>query len=354
VLLLALALPSRVAADVGTDLRDSAQGVMRADDLFRRERWSEINVDKEVATLTRLIDSGALNPAGMSVAYYWRARAYTALNWVRMKRAAQADATLARNSLADFDKVIAHGIDVSGWGVSVADAMYGAGGVARNHLEDYGRAYGYWQKCAALNHAGCLNIMASARLTGAGGVLVNLEQSLELNKRVYETGTDYRCAGAYSALAIAHILHFAGMQATVVDQFEWMRRAYLLLDELEQADKTDNPCDRSKFEIADYLMRLGRGEKKPELLRAAANRSAGNQLKPLAEYMLGNSSRQSFQDSLSTIALKHVLCDAHFLASWYADIQEDAAGVAAHRKAMADLGGDHCQIELALVRLKTR
>jgi hypothetical protein len=235
----------------------------------------------------------------------------------------------------------------------LSDALYGAGSVARNHLENYSLAYAYWQKCAALEHAGCLNIMASARLTGAGGVKVDVEQSLELNKRVYDTGISYRCAGAYSALVIAYTIHFAGLKPTV-DELAWMKRGSLLLDQLGEEEKIDNPCDRAKFDMAEYLMRLQRGERQPALLRDAVRRSGEADFRPLAQYMLAEGTRESFEAALGKIPLKHVACYVNFLAFWHAELQQDATRSREHFGAMAALGGDHCRVELALIDLKRK
>jgi hypothetical protein len=353
-LVVLLAAPALALAAVVDDLRESVMGILRAQDLLDRERLAEVSLDKELATLTRVVETPGLHPAPVSIARYWRARGTSLLNWVRMKKAEPPERKLAQAGLSDLEHVIAVGIQVPDWNVSISDALYMAGTIARNHLEEYGRAYAYWERCAALKHAGCLNIMATARLTGEGGIGVDLEQSIELNKTVYDTGTDYRCAGAYSALAIANTIHFAGLTPGTVDAFEWLRRASLLLDELAEKDKLPNPCDRPLFDITEYLQRLSRGEKKPELLRSAARRSGANDFKPLAEYLLGDVTRESFQASIARTPLKHNVCDLHFFALWHADIQGDAALSASHLNSLAAMGGDHCRTQLALIKLKKR
>ena len=337
-------------ADVVTELRESAMAIAGAHEASGKDPKADINLDKPIAVLTRLIESGQLNPGGMAIARYWRARAYSTLNFSRQGRGQKADAELARRSLKDFDDVIAARIEIREWGMSIADGIYGAGAVAFNHLDDSALAHQYWQRCAALGHAGCLNIMASARLTGAGGVAVDISQSIALNKMVYDTGTDFRCAGAYSALANAQIIHFAALQGQAVGELEWMSRAYALLDELQKEEKNDNPCDRSFFELTEYLMRLARGERKPELLRAAAGRTAGNDLRPAARHLLGEINRDAFEQSIQDIALKHMQCSAHFIAAWSAALERDMARSARHTEAMKALG--RCDISLALMRLR--
>lgn len=350
-LALLVALPA-AAADIATELRESAQGVLRAEELINTERLSGVSLEREIATLTRLVDSGGLNPLGLAIASMWRGRAYANANWLRMKQGSLPDRAAAQASLADFERVVGTGRDVPEWQVEIANALYLAGVVARNHLEDDRAAYAYWQRCAGHRHAGCLNVMASARLTGAAGVPVDLEASLELHRRVYDTGTDFHCAGAFSALAIAETMYFAGLKSQAVSEYAWLGRAYALLDQLERRMKGDSQCDRARFEITEYLMRLGRGEAKPELLRSAASRTGENYLKPVAEYLLREETRPALEAYLRGVKLKHVACYANFLAYWHADIRKEAARSDAHLKAMAALGGDHCRIQLALVQLK--
>ena len=347
-----LAAPCLATADVVSEIRDTARAIIQADEAYRTDAAHAPNLDSQLEALTRHIESGALNPSGLAIARYWRGRGYLTVNGARMKAGQKTDLRLARASLADFDSVIANGADIPAWGISLPDALYFAGGVARNHLEDFKLAYAYWQKCASAGHAGCLNIMASAKLTGSGGIQANIPESIELNRQVYDGGTEYRCAGAYSARMIAETIHFSGERSVVVDDLEWIRRAYLLLDEISVAENSDNPCDRAKFEIIEYLIRLARGEEKPELLRAAAARKAENDYRILAQYLAGSVSPQAFRDALTKVPLKHVACGMNYAAAWHARLRNDTALSETYIGALAAFGGDHCQIELTFLRLK--
>jgi len=348
-LMAVLAMPGRALADAASDLREAARAISQAE---ADKDATDAKLDAQVATLTRLIESGILNAGGVVVARSWRGRAQVAMNWARMRAGQGADASLARASLADFDAVLAFGTDIPPWNVFMANTLYFAGGVARNHLEDNKAAYSYWARCAAIGHAGCLNIMAAAKLTGSGGVSVDLQESIDLNARVYDTGTDYRCAGAFSARMIAEITHLKGIRSVTVDEFQWLQRSYRLLDEIGREEQKDNPCDRSKFEIVEYLMWLGRGQERADLLRAAAARKGANDYAILADYLAGAVSPAAFRDALGKLTLKHVSCGMHFAAAWHAELRSDAALSRTHRDALVAFGGDHCQIEIALLKLR--
>jgi hypothetical protein len=352
---LALVAVCRVAAaDAISDMRDSVHSVYQAMLAQSSGRRGDIDLGRELATLTRVIDTGGLNSVGQSVAHYWRGQAQVIMSWSRIRRGQPVDRVAARTSLADFDRVIAEDVDIPDWHVSRVEAMYLAGTVARNHVDDTRLAYEYWEKCAAHRHAGCLNIMASARLTGAGGIAVNLAESIRLNEEVYQTGTEFRCAGAYSALVIAQILHFTGAKGQAVDDLAWLRRGNGLLDEIAREGNSDDLCGRSMFETTEYLFLLARGEDRKEVLAAAGMRKAGNAYKLLVDYLLGAMSPQAFRDALPGVSVRHVACRMNFLAAWHATLQKEAALAERHRAALGQWGADQCAIETALLNLMKR
>lgn len=336
-------------ADVVTDLRESAGAISRADAAIEKDPKAEVNLDQPIAVLTGVIENRETPPGGIAVARYWRARAYWSLNMARQSKGQKPDAEMARKALQDFDAVIAGRLEPRGWGMSIGDSLYGAGSVALNHLEDSALAHRYWQRCSAIGHAGCMNIMAAARLTGAGGTEVDPQQSIALNRMVYDSGTDFRCAGAYSALMIAQIIHLAGLKQEV-DELQWMARAHPLLAEMQKEEKIDNPCDASFFEVTEYLMRLGRGERKPELLRAALKRKEGFDLGPAIRHLLGEESREAFDRYIGTIPMKHLACNVNYFGAWHAALERDPARSARYVEAMVRLGG--CEVDLALFRLR--
>src|SRR5262245_50017658 len=350
--LVVLLVTPAAAQDVGDALRESARAVLQADGLNAQRRYDEIDLAPPMAALTNLIEAGTLAPEARSIAHYWRARAYSAQNWTRLGKGEAADWAAAQKSIDDFEAVIAAGLDVRGWGASVPEAEYFAGVVMRNHLENERLAYEYWQRCASREHPGCVGLIALARLTGAGGVAVDLEQSLELHQKVYATGTTYRCSGAFSALAIANTIYFARLKKEV-DELAWMRRAAGLLDELGELERLANPCERAGFEISEYLKRLSRGERRAELLTSAAKRAGEADYGALARYLLGENTRESFEASLGAIPIKPVACSVRFLAWWNAELAKDARQSQMHLEAMKALD-ESCRISLAFVALRKK
>jgi hypothetical protein len=100
--------------------------------------------------------------------------------------------------------------DIPFRGVIVSNAEYMAGVIARNQVQSDSPEFTYISKCAEKGHAGCINIIASAHVTGRGGQQVDFIRALDLHNQVFDTATKFRCAGALSARSIASISVFHG------------------------------------------------------------------------------------------------------------------------------------------------
>jgi hypothetical protein len=319
-----------------------------------RENPASLSLDVEIAGLTNLLQSSQLTAEGSSVAYYYRARAETVVNDVRVRNGRKPDIELGRNALADYDKVLSANIEVDPLGVTINDALYGAGVVARTYLADVPLAYQYWSRCAERGQAGCLNIMAHAKLTGAGGVKVDVPGSIELHKKVYDTGTDFTCAGAFSALAVSRIIHFESIGSLTVDELAWLDRANLLLDKLGLALQTKNPCNRVIFDVAEYLIRMARGDTRRPILERALARAEIDWQRTMISYLLGAVGEAAFRNAAAETGSKEAACDMYFAAMWRADAGHDEARAKDYYRLMSELGGDVCDAPLALAKLKRR
>lgn len=227
--------------------------------------------------ISALIAKDTLTPKEKAAAYFFRgyARAYiTNLQYLEGKK---ADELLIRQALSDLDQVIADGIEYPQLGARISEALYVAGSVAATD-RSFSRAYAYWEKCAALDHAGCLNIMAEARLTGQGNQKVDFRAAIDYHLKVFNTGTRYHCAGAYSAQRIAAIGYFTGTATPQGDEVYWIKKAVDLLDQLAAASNSAQGCELSGVLIDEFLYQLSRGDRQDALLdEASAKANAGCQ-----------------------------------------------------------------------------
>src|SRR6266852_1773182 len=165
--------------DALNDLRPVLQdvaGKMRQDYSDRKQAIADL--EQDAAKITAVLDGGHLDSKGESAALFSRAEARSLVNIIRWKNGESVNPILARQSLADLNKLIAGGVEIPEWGIKIAQAQYVAGSVA------------------------------SVRLTGEAGQQADVKKALDYHSRVYETGIQYRCAGAISARNIAEINYF--------------------------------------------------------------------------------------------------------------------------------------------------
>ena len=339
-------------AEPTVDIRNSAITILKEQAAFDAGTPSRYGLDGEIATLTRLLNGSELDEYSQAIAHYYRAHAAMLNNHLRVRNRQKPDTDLARRALEDYDWVIERNRDVRQMRVSVANAGYNAGTAARDFLNDTPRAYGYWRKCAQREHAGCMNLMASAKVTGEGGVGIDLPGALELHKQVYDTGTAYTCAGAYSALATAQILYFSGAKGLTVGELDWLKCADLLLEEVGAERKWKSPCNRPRFKVTDYLMRLDRGEDRRSVLAGVAETAEEPEEKVTVGYLLGAVPEAAFREAAARGGDTEVVCEMHFAALWRAEIKKDEKASQDHYRALSNLG--HCATEIALLKMKYR
>ncbi len=347
-------LSGAALAEPGLEVRKSALTIGNAQQAIDGGSLVDPGLEGEIATLTSLLNGTALDDANQTSARYFRGRAAVLINQLRLKNKRPADSGLAQRAIADFDWVAERGVEVRPLRVSAANALYLAGLVSRSFLADAPRAYAYWAKCAQREQAGCLYLMASAKVSGEGGVAVDVPGALKLHKKVYDTGTDFSCAGAFSALATAQIIYFSGAQQLTVGDLDWLKRSDLLLDELAKDRKWTSPCKRPRFMLTEYLIRLDRGEDRRSLLESAAKIAQDPELKATAGFLLGGVSEAAFLEAAAKATDRDGACEMHFEALWHAEIRKDAQRSQNHFRALSGMGPNHCSLELALAKMKYR
>ncbi len=311
---------------------------------------SEVNLDYEIGTLSKIIQDGKLNESGLAVAYYYRGDANLLINVARVNANRPADVDAARNALADYDKVIARGKDIADWGVDVANAAYYAGWISQRYLNSLPLAYSYWEKCSDMSHAGCQSSLAIAKVTGVGGVTVDIGQALALNGAVYNTGTNYGCAGAYAARNNSLIIFFTDSKRPAKEGLEWWTRSRTLLDSLAKEQSSDNPCNRARFDVMEYLMLYSRGDEQQVLLKKATQAAESEEDRAIASYLNRDTNEEQFRAQLARSSTKPGKCAMHFIALWNAEINRNGGVARDHFKAMQDLGPENCGYEIAFAK----
>jgi hypothetical protein len=308
-----------------------------------------VNADKlqrAIGRLTQMMDAKRLNDVGITIAYFFRAKAKARLNAFKNEQNQRYDVDLARASLSDYDKVIQRGVDAQGWGANPASAGYTAGGVAKGQLKSLPLAYAYWERCAQKGHAGCMNIVADARLTGKDGQKADAKQSVEWNTKVYRTGTKYNCAGTYSAWSIALITFFTGVKSDEGDTMTWFRRATELVDTLPP-----DYCHRARLEVDEYMVRLSRDDSSAALLSRAGNHKSNDDVdRAELQLLSGALDFSAFDEAAAKIKSASDRCDVHFHALWLAEIKGNHKQAQAEHQALLKVGQEECATELVYAK----
>jgi TM2 domain-containing membrane protein YozV len=341
--------PSEEAPIAAVDLSTAVQDVQRVQRKSERTKEETPNLRQDVRVLSGVLGSRKLDPSDALVAHYYRAVALAMLNFTREHEGEAIDVVGARTARADLDRIItARSVLTYVPEVDKTNAEYWAGLVARNQLQDEPSAYSYWEKCAASGHEGCVNNLASARVTGAGGQRVDVQEALSLHTGVYESGLRYHCAGAVSALAIAEINYFTGIRRPGDDEVEWTKKAEGLLDQLETMENNRNACHRVDFEVEDFLFQLSRGHKDENVLQDAISRLDDDSAttKAVIQFMSGAIDEAGFDAAMSSGKSQGERCSAYFEAMWFAKLRSEDAMARRYYQRIVDIGKFHCAEEL--------
>lgn len=228
-------------------------------------------------SLDGALESGRLAPQGRAIVQYYRARVL--FNLARDDRSTELG-----------EAAIKAGEDVLSIAPHFGEAAYIAGLSAYNILDDMPRAFDYWRRCATQGHAGCMNIVADARLTGADGSAPNAAEAIAWHETVAATGTAWTCAGTYSARAVAEIMFWRDGAASRVLIDEWLGRARSLIAELEaKRPAVKAPCEAEEVDLFEFLVR---GAVDQSLLRTAEEAGADKAASRAARLIRGGTSKR--------------------------------------------------------------
>jgi TonB family protein len=310
------------------------------------------DLEHDISVFTLLMETGSLNKFDELAARYYRAVAVSSANSIHNDKGQTMDLPAAQQALDDLDKVIANDADIQAWNVSLANAEYVAGGIAHNQLRSDTIAYSYWEKCSEKGHAGCINISATASVTGEDGEPVNFTRALDLHHRVFDTGTKFACAGAFSARNIASIVYFTGTRRPGDDELLWIRRSYNLSDRIEDRPKEKNRCDGANTRVQEFLYRLSRGERHNELLSQATARLDDDSPVDLAllQYISGSIDDDEFERAVQAGKTVYARCGGYFEGMWFAELVKKHAVAKKFYQRLLETGEIDCRSSLVYAK----
>jgi hypothetical protein len=348
--------PQRVRNDAPVPVVEFAtavQDVQRVERKAERRKDEIPNLKQDVRMLSATLKAKKTDSSDAMVAHYYRAVALALINSVHEDEGEAMDVPGARTARADLDKIIqADSVVTYVPEISQSNAEYWAGSIARNQLHDEPRAYSYWEKCAASAHAGCINIVAAARITGDGGQRVDANEALALHAGVYDTGIGFRCAGAMSAMNIAGINYFMGVRRPGDDELEWTKKADTLLDRLEANENSRNVCDRAGIEVDEFLFQLSQRNRDDNILQDAIGRldDDSGTTRAVIQFISGAIDEAGLNAAVNANKSREERCSAYFDAMWYAELRGESAMARRFDRHLADLGRFDCGQEIVFAK----
>ena len=341
--------PEAVFRDV-----DNANARLRRQDVSLGD-----SLDRDIAILSEVLKDKSLAAESVILVRYYRAVAWFFRNeFTAATHRGIYDTELTQKALAEFEEVAAKIGELPAENAQrvasiKANALYFAGSVAYEQMKDSSKAYRYWTACSALDHAGCLSSMAAALSTGDGDLAVDLTEALRMHKRIFETATSYGCAGVYSAYSVALIVGLGAVTNTKDNAEIWIENASNLLNVIDADQPDEDRCSRENIRLAQYLIALTHGKKKPVLLDGLIASGASNPAVDVARYLKGALDQQSFEENLARHS-DGTKCNAYFYALWDADIARDKARARHFQSLMVGPQDMTCRIDVSYTKaLKT-
>lgn len=255
---------------------------------------------------------------------------------------------LAREAVHDFLIVIDVGRDMPDWHVDVANAEYLAGSTEALYLDDEKEAFRFWYLCADLNQAGCLNNVANAKLRGEHGQALDVQGALTLHAKVVKTGIKSQCAGTFSAITIARVNYFLDVRRPGDDEIEWVVEANRLADQLA-ALQGRRLCDGGVILLDEFLMRLARNDRRPDLLAEFVGDSKSTSAGVIKDFFTGQKPEEEVWNYINNENENARKCSDYFYISWYLFINNDKKA-RKYADLLMESSDGHCQYEKEYIK----
>lgn len=330
------------------DLPTAVQNIQKVQRQVHRLRSDDIpNLQQDVRVLASALSGNKIDPADAVVGHYFRGVALALINMAHYHDGREMDLGGARVALADLDKVVGGGPATARTyvpAVSISNAQYWAGIVARNQLRDEKRAYAYWEQCAGQGHGGCIHDVAYGHVTGEGGEKADLHRAIELHASVFDTGVKYHCAGALSAMQIAYINYFTDTRRPGDDELQWAQKADVLFDRVQAAENNRSVCGRADSEVDEFLLQLSHGHRDDNILQDALSRldDDSRSTRAVIQFISGAIDAAALDSAVEAEPAPGERCSAYFDAMWYAALRKDDAVARRYHQHLADIGKFHC------------
>lgn len=236
---------------------------------------------------------------------------------------------------------------------SVKDHLFEAGHIARHLLESPDLSTQYWEQCAKNQHAGCMNILATRRFTGASGIAVNIDESVKWHKATFNTGYKFNCAGIYSAKKLAQLSYFISGLNTGFSWQEWLEKASKIYMQL-YTERPEMKCNMEWSLAKGYVFSTNEETNNDTFIEDAIAFTENDNYRSLFKLMLSGEDLSNAQSIITNFKYEAMRCEATLDTIILARNRKDYTAFQHLKNYMTTLQSDECQWPLAIIdRLKT-
>ena len=256
-------LSGNLHADVLVDNANKAAKFLRENVIYSNvDEFAEEETVDAIRALSLALNHLNLTKESIISIKRIRVRAAHSLNIQRLYYDRPVDVSLAIRALKDIEYVLVKDKESVN-----SSLLYIAGHIALHEVKDTHLAYQFWEQCAELGHAGCMNTIAEESFTGMNGLPIDTNKSIFWHKKVFETGIKYQCAGLFSANALSNIAYYFPKFETDGDWAFWRKKRDLLLEELDP--ENEKSCRKGGLYLEDYIFSVETGTPDAALLEKA-------------------------------------------------------------------------------------
>lgn len=221
-------------------------------------------------------------------------------------------------------------------------------GMASVLLKDYQLSNRYYEYCAEMKNAACMNILAAYSFYGMEGNAINPEKSIYLHKQTFKSATSWGCAGYYSATHLADISYFT--QFDTGDTWQnWYKKGERFLPILKKKFNKDAPCSSVHVGLHKYISYLGEGEVKTDYLDNALSLEPAAWVIELISELKANTDLNEPSEYFFSTKAEPTQCNLGMLLVMFAHVTKNEKLIKIQTDNFTDLDKTECKDEYLML-----
>lgn len=316
----------------------------RVDPSNKVEEFDFTDMEKHIAVLNNALGSNTFSLPNQLIIRRARVYAIDRLNFERSWDELPVDISQVELAIIDVDFIVEKFPESN-----LKRLEYLAGHMAMHLLESPTLAFQYWTTCANRGHAGCMNIVGTHRFTGENGFAVDMDEAIRWHKNVFSTGTQFTCAGVFSAVMLLDISYYFPKAKTGGSWQDWVSAVDKLTGEVMQKLEEDDVCHQEFTLLNIYVKQLSVNKPDSLLLDNAIHFAEDESFIALLKLLKSGGRLSSAPSLLNDMKHPHQRCSAAFNTTRWAKITGNASDVNLMQDYLTTLDSDECSWSNAIM-----